>query len=44
MHRESRARINSRVSPEDGARSWIIHSFILEALVHGVNNTGTNEL
>ncbi len=29
-------RMNSRVSSEDGARSWIIHSFILEELVHGV--------
>ncbi len=31
---ESRA-----VLPEDVARSWIIHSFILEALVHGVITT-----
>ncbi len=28
--------MNSCVSTEDGAHSWIIHSFILEALVHGV--------
>jgi len=29
-------RMNSRVSPEDGARCWIVRSFILEALVRGV--------
>ncbi len=33
---ESVRRMNSRILPEDGARSWIIHSFILEELVHGV--------
>ncbi len=33
---ESARIINSRVSPEDGTRSWIFHSFILEPLVHGI--------
>ncbi len=33
--------MNSCISPEDVARSWIIHFFILEALVHGVIQRNT---
>ncbi len=41
MHRKNDVHSTARIPithslPEDGARSWIIHSFILEALIHSV--------